>query len=100
MTSEAPMVTISTEMREVLLPGRYETLMSAMPASTGDGNGGGHGQIEWLTQIDVECDHGHPAQHDKLPLGEVDDVGGVVDQANTHGHQGVHAPGVPRKRLR
>ena len=38
-------------------------------------------------------EHGaHPADHDEVALGEVDDVGGVVDEGEAQRHEGVDGP--------
>ena len=38
-----------------------------------------------------KTNHGHRPQHDKLTLGEVDDAGGVVDDSEAQGNQGINA---------
>jgi hypothetical protein len=32
----------------------------------------------------------HPAQHEKLTLGEIDNAGGVVDNIKAYGHNGIN----------
>jgi len=37
----------------------------------------------------VKKDHDQPPQHDEFALGEIDDLGHIIDDVKSHGHHGI-----------
>ena len=58
-------------------------------ADNGQQHGDNQGELPPIEKIDPE----HPPDHDQLPLGEIDDPGGVVDDGETDADQGIDGPG-------